>query len=190
MNFRLTRTIEKNLPTYICNQFFNTQQLSLRKLFKKEKIRMDKKLNWCSSNKHRYDFNSNISNIMKINYIDHGHSDEGLMSHNEFAVSLHGSNNAIPNDGYSVDLDPSKYNCTPGKLLEPREKWFINTTNIPNEVIGLLQLGEGFCLPPDNKSSLITEFIKHFDGFLRLKGQLSCVNTMRNQFINFLKTDT
>jgi len=47
------------------------------------------------------------------------------MSHNDFAVSLHRSNNplnAVPNDCYSVDLDPSKYNCTPGKLLELHEK--------------------------------------------------------------------
>jgi len=39
-------------------------------------------------------------------------------------------------------------------LLEPREKWFINTSKvfIPNDVIGLLQLGEGFCLPSENKA--------------------------------------
>jgi len=48
----------------------------------------------------------------------------------------------------------------------------INTINfyVPNEIIGLLQLGEDFCLPPDNKSDLIIEYIKHFEnGFLRLK---------------------
>jgi len=33
-------------------------------------------------------------------------------------------------------------------------------TQIPNEVIGLLQLGEGFCLPPTNTSNTITECIK------------------------------
>jgi len=74
--------------------------------------------------------------------------------------------------------------------LESREKWFINTTNchIPNEVVGLLQLGEGFCIPPDNKSNLIAEYIKHIEnGFLRVERRLSCVNTMRSQFINFLK---
>jgi len=43
--------------------------------------------------------------------------------------------------------------------LEPREKWFVNTSNvsIPNDVIGLLQLGEDFCLPPENKSDLFID---------------------------------
>jgi len=47
---------------------------------------------------------------------------------------------------------PSNYNHHTKNLLEPREKWFINTcsTQILNDVIGLLQLGEGFCLPPTN----------------------------------------
>jgi len=47
-------------------------------------------------------------------------------------------------------------------LLEPREKWLVNISNtqIPNEVIGLLQLGEGVCLPPTNIFNTITEYIK------------------------------
>jgi len=40
--YRLTRTIENNLPIYICNQFFTTQHKSLKKFFKKEKIRLNK----------------------------------------------------------------------------------------------------------------------------------------------------
>jgi len=79
-------------------------------------------------------------------------------SQNEFTISLCGSNNPTiecsKNNYTSVDLDPSKYECTPRMLLEPREKWFINTSKvfIPNDVIGLLQLGEGFCLPSENKA--------------------------------------
>jgi len=48
---------------------------------------------------------------------------------------------------YVIDLDPTNYNHHTKNLLEPREKWFINTCNtqIPNEMIGLLQLDEGFC---------------------------------------------
>jgi len=89
-----------------------------------------------------------------------------------------------------IDLDPSKYECTPRMLLEPREKWFINTSNvfIPNDVIGLLQMGESFCLPPENKAGLFIEYIKHIENnFSRFKQQQSCVNMMRSQFFNFLK---
>jgi len=42
----LTRTIERNLPHYICIKFFNTQYRSLSNLFVKEKNRMMKKLIW------------------------------------------------------------------------------------------------------------------------------------------------
>jgi len=108
--FRLTRTIQNNLPIYICNQFFNTQQWSLRKLSKKEKIRMNKKLKLCSSNNS----NINTSNIKKINYIEHTYSDKIIISHNDVAVSFHGSCN-LPNAGlnnvFSVDLDSSEYIC-------------------------------------------------------------------------------
>jgi len=50
-------------------------------------------------------------------------------------------------------------------VLEPREKWLINISNtqIPKEVTGLLQLGEGFCLPPINATHTITEFIKSIE---------------------------
>jgi len=75
-------------------------------------------------------------------------------------------------------------------LLEPRDKWFINSSNvlIPKEVIGLLQLGEGFCLSPDNKSDLFIQYIKHIENnFSRFKQQQSCVNNLRFQLFNFLK---
>jgi len=47
-------------------------------------------------------------------------------------------------------------------LLEPKDKWFINTsgTHIPKKVIVLLQLGENFCLPTLNKDRDIAECIK------------------------------
>jgi len=72
-----------------------------------------------------------------------------------------------------------------------RDKWFINTCNshIPNEVISLLQLGKGFCLPPENKTDLIIAYIKHFENnFSMFIQQQTCVSSMRNQLFNFLKS--
>jgi len=45
-----------------------------------------------------------------------------------------------------------------------------------------------FCPPPDNKTNLLIEYIKHTENsFMRFKQWHSCVNTMRSQFVNFLK---
>jgi len=76
--------------------------------------------------------------------------------------------------------------------LEPREKWFINTSNsfIPYEVIGLLQLGEDFCFPPINVTDSVMQCVKHIESnFSRLQ-DYSCINKLRNQIfpiINNLK---
>jgi len=102
--YRLTRTIKNNFPIYICNQFFTTQHRSLKKLFEKKKIKLNKKLIWCSSNNYFHDYNNNISNINNIKNINYVCSIGGSNSHNGYTVSLHGSNN------YSI-LASSKNIC-------------------------------------------------------------------------------
>jgi len=58
---------------------------------------------------------------------------------------------------YDIELDPFDYNSTSNLYLGAERKrklsWFINSCNslIPNEVAGLLQLGEGFCSPPPDR---------------------------------------
>lgn len=47
-----------------------------------------------------------------------------------------------------------------------RDKWFINLSSkaIPPRVVALLQLGEKFCLPPNNnKQKYVMEFIKDIE---------------------------
>jgi len=75
--------------------------------------------------------------------------------------------------------------------LESKEKWFVNNSNshISNEAIGLLQLGEGFCLPPSDILKLTIEYIKHVENFSKFH-QYNCINTCKSQiclFINQLK---
>jgi len=89
---------------------------------------------------------------------------------------------------YDIELKQSDYNFTIDSLLEPREKWFINTRNsaIPKEIIGLLQLGEDFCLPPTNISDSTIQCIKHIENnFSRLQGY-NCIHTLRNQIFPFI----
>jgi len=64
----------------------------------------------------------------------------------------------------------------------------VNNTNfhIPNEVIGLLQLGKGFCLPPNDKSKLTIEYIKHVENNFSKFHQHNCINMCRSQFCFFI----
>jgi len=182
---RLTRSIERNLPLYICNQFFITQQRSLVKLMKGEHSRLNKKLTRCCAvtpHVHR----NNVNDTKIIKYIcrrEGAHNNFTLCNPDSSAVHLEDSS-------VCVKLDPSKYAYTPRALLEPRENWFINIskTIIPKQIIGLLQLGEGFCLPPENKRALFIQIIKHLENnFSRFGQHKSCVGVMRNQLFNFLK---
>jgi len=81
-----------------------------------------------------------VQRVKNINYVcSYGCSN----IQKDSTVVLLGSNDSITecsNNIYSVDLDPLKYVDTPGMLLEPREKWFVNISNtsIPNDIIGLL----------------------------------------------------
>jgi len=84
---------------------------------------------------------------------------------------------------YDIEIKQSDYNLTTDDILKPREKWFVNSSKstIPNDIIGLLQLGEEFCLPPTNVSDTITQCVKHIESnFSRLQNY-NCINTLRNQ---------
>jgi len=60
-----------------------------------------------------------------------------------------------------IELKPDNFNYKNVNLLKSKKASFvnINNTSIPN-VISLLQLGEGFCLPTQNNDRDIVECIK------------------------------
>jgi len=183
--YRLTRIIERNIPSYICNQFFITQKRSLIRLMDSERNRLSRKLTRCYTITPQF-YHNNANDIKTIKYICRR---VGAHNHVTFckldSPVVHSDNSSA-----CVKLDPSNYTYTPKALLEPREGWFINIskTIIPKQTIGLLQLGEGFCLPPENKTALFIQIIKHLENnFSRFGQRKSCVGTMRNQLYNFLK---
>ncbi|KYN15774.1 hypothetical protein ALC57_11995, partial [Trachymyrmex cornetzi] len=47
----------------------------------------------------------------------------------------------------------------------------LSSVNFPSEVQGLLQLKEGFCLPPYNVESITIEYIKHIENNLFIRTQ-------------------
>jgi len=112
---------------------------------------------------------------------------------NDLQITFDGYNHSSNALTYEIELDPSNYISHNKKsLLEPREKWFVNNSNfhIPNEVIGLLQLGEGFCLPPNDIPKLTIEYIKYVENNFSNFHQHNCINTCRSQiclFINQVK---
>jgi len=118
---------------------------------------------------------------------------------NNLKISFDGYNHSSNAHAYEIELDPSNYIFHNKKsLLEPREKWFVNnySSHIPNEVIGFLQLGKGFCLPPNDIPKLTIEYIKHVENnFSKFHqyNQYNCINMCHIchiLFINQIKTVT
>jgi len=177
-----TRAIENNLPSYICKKFFYTQQKSLHKLFIHEENRFSKKLNWL----HTIIIKENNKKSMNIKKIKYFCSKTSTNSINDVEITFNGFQQS-PNT-HLVELDPSSYGLDKKSITNPREKWFINSSNcqLPNEVIGLLQLGENFCLPPTDQSHLTIECIKHVESNLSKYQQYKFTGLFRSQICSFL----
>jgi len=63
-------------------------------------------------------------------------------------------------------------------------------SHIPIEVIGPLELGEDFCLSPNDKPKLTIEYIKHVENNFSKFHQYNCINTCRSKiclYINQIK---
>jgi len=171
-----TRKIEERLPYHMCEKFFYTQNLSLNKLYFRERNRLTSKFNRLIYNKNLQKQKENISNI-KYYYSTHN------------GVFRYTFNKPYGVDSsHLIELEPENFNYKGVSCLEPKEKWFTNTSgkNIPKEVIGLLQLGENFCLPSSNTDRDTVECIKSFENSLnRIRSNNR--NTLRNTLFPLIK---
>ena len=74
---------------------------------------------------------------------------------------------SISSDPLTISLVPSSFlnNIPPPSLSSIRNKWFLNlsSTTVPTNIQCLLQLGENFSLPINNKRVVIFEFIKNIE---------------------------
>lgn len=86
-------------------------------------------------------------------------------------------------------MKSSNFTTNVRHLLDVKEKWFVNASSaiIPREVEGLLQLGEGFCLPNFNKEKSTIECIKAVENNLSRFG-LRDNNTFRNKIFPLIKS--
>jgi len=139
-----------------------------------------------------YVHSHNSQGINKIKTIKYSCCSTDTGCKNDFKIKLLETDEGSHNKNeISVELDPTDFISNPSLPLVPKNNWFVNSTNIhiPIEVSNLLQLGEGFCLPPENKEELIIEYIKYIENnFSKFKQQQACINSMRIQFFNFLKS--
>lgn len=94
------------------------------------------------------------------------------------------------NDNITIDITPDKHVLNK-HVLESRNGWFVNLfkEQIPEEVVGLLQLDQDFRLLPifsiDNK--LVFEFIKHLeDNFKNLNFPKNIIGDCRNRCVSIL----
>jgi len=183
--FSITRNIEKNLPLYICKKFFNTQNHALYKLYLHENHRLYNKLKAIQL----FD-NSNNYKMENIDNIKYYWSMPSQNKTTDYNLSFTKHDFHTDDSIHSVELNPTDHNEKTKNVLEPRKKWFLNASNteIPNDVVGLLQLGENFCLPPTNKNDSITQCIKHIESsFSRLQNN-NCINKFRNQIFPFINS--
>jgi len=102
--YRVTRAIERSLPVYICNEFFNTQTRSLSKLFMREKNRMRRKFSWNMDMNCVNDSYLKASRLNRIKNIKYSCSIAKTEDNNEFSIRLLGSGptNDLHNDSDDV----------------------------------------------------------------------------------------
>jgi len=173
-----TRKIEERLPYHICKKFFYTQNLSLNKFYFRERNRFSNKFNKLiySWNLHNAEQKKHINNITYF-----------CSSHN--GTTRYTFNEQIGSDSFHlIELKSENFNCKGASLLEPKDKWFINIsgTHIPKDVIGLLQLGENFCLPTLNKDRDIVECIKSVENNFN-RHRINNINNFRNLLFPLIK---
>jgi len=182
--YHISRNIENRLPTHRCCKFFRTQNSRLHKLFILENNRLSKKLRWITSFKETFEKHIDSNNLKYFCTVQSDNS-QHFTKFSQNRYNLHSQDRT-----YEIELVSNSYNHHTKNLLEPREKWFINASNtqISNEVIGLLQLGDGFCLPPTNTFNTITECIKSVEYNLSRfpLGNNNCM--FRNQLFPYIYT--
>jgi len=162
--FCLSRKIFHCIPINICNSFMNRQERSLYQFYCNEKIRLNKKIKYL----RKKDKKNSISKIKKINYCYYrDKKDNHLTNTQQFATFPTTMSQENNKDVIEIKLDPQKYskNIEICPLDSVNDKWFINLShrNIPFEVQCLLQLGQNFSLPANNKNENIIQLIKNIE---------------------------
>lgn len=150
--YKLSRSIYKCIPEYICNGFFSRQDRSLHWFGLRERERLDNKLDWLVK-KH-------LENT-RVRPIRYSYSFPQSSSSPKF--SLEQGNHTNQANQTIVTIVPPK--CVIADPFSVKNKWFKNLSScqIPEDIQGLLQLGDNFSLPFNNKEKTTMEFIKNIE---------------------------
>jgi len=190
--FHLVRNITKCLPCTISDNFFKNQESSLLASFHNEKYRIDKKFKGLLDKQTREKHN----NIKPIKYywgVTTPHPPPTPSSNSrdyKFSLSNPSWDNLDTTDMGSVTIDPSNFSehLPTSSLSSIRNNWFLNLSSvtIPPQIQCLLQLGENFSLPNNNKKEMILENIKDVENNIK-KLTTPTQDIIRNRSIPIIK---
>lgn len=164
----LSREITHELPIYVWNRFCEIQYKRSYWLNIRENLRLSNKFKFLLR-KNRYKHIKDIKHI-KFWYvpdtIENNRTQEtSTHIHNKYLVS-HNPTSREVTDAIEVHIDLINFEQNLNfHILDVHNKWFINLSEveIPDTCIALLQLGNGFCLPPTNIECTTYEFIKNIE---------------------------
>lgn len=173
---RLIHYISNIIPAVLLDSFFVKQERYFGFLYHTERDRVINKFDWLVERRRRtppqvppIKYFCTVPPMEKINNYKfklRSHSESPHSAPNPAIFSFHPPSPPSPDSSFFILLNPASF--TPPNapsFISPSSNWIVNLSSVavPDEVQGILQLGEVFCLPVSRniRSSLTFEFIKH-----------------------------
>lgn len=187
---KTNKFITTTLPANLYSSFFITQTNSLHKFYIQHNDRIINKIHLLEQGSVKQ--NRETAHLINLKYYAISNNTTVgpstlRIGHNSFKFMF--DKPYTHHTQHSIEVSVTQNVSGTPPLLEPRNNWFVNLSNtdIPVEVQGLLQLGEGFRLPiTDNKEYIITEYIKHIENNIRTFNQ-TIKSECRNLFTPILE---
>jgi len=184
---RLVREISKHLPVYLYSKFFRLQNSFLHFLFTNKKHKIFKKID----NLIQKQTHTAIKNTKSIRF----HSWHSTQNNVLKTTNTTNNNNPLDLSPYSIHsnemiVKPTDFinNIPTSSLFSKRDNWLVNLTPtiIPHDVHCLMQLGENFSLPTQNRKKITIELVKNIE-YNTSKFDINTQLTLRNRFIPIIK---
>lgn len=180
--FKISRSLYRDIPMFVCNSFFTRQHRSLYSFFTRQQEKLINKFNRLLSEHYR-----DTRDIRPVRYFYCPPSQSDSDHNVNFSFKPVNNRNGAQGWGSEVRVDPSCFKGRPQLPLPLNKKWFVNLSSIqiPEDVQCLLQLGDNFSLPFSNRDKLTMDFIKNIECSLTKLPSATQI-TIRNRSINII----